>query len=151
MELLEGEPLDQRAVANGGTLGPQEVLWLTHQLLEVLAVAHDRGVIHRDIKPENLFLTKKGVLKVLDFGVACPFEPSPTEPSMTQAGFSMGTPAYMSPEQARGRWNLVDAQSDLWSVGATMFALLSGHHVHGDEQTLTELVAAAFSKPARSL
>ncbi len=151
MELLDGESLETRAEQSGGRLGAQEVLWLAAQLLDTLATAHDRGIVHRDIKPDNLFLTRFGALKVLDFGLAGIWEESTAARTVTQSGSSMGTPAFMSPEQARGRWSLVDGQSDLWSVGATMFALLSGQHVHGEEETVAEMIAATFVKPARSL
>jgi serine/threonine-protein kinase len=150
MELLEGESLVERAARWGGALPAREVMAIAAEVLDVLAAAHDVGVVHRDIKPENLFVTRDGMVKVLDFGLARAFEGDGMMASVTQTGFAMGTPAYMSPEQARGRWNLVDEQSDVWSMGATMFALASGQHVH-EEETLTELVAAIFMKPARSL
>jgi serine/threonine-protein kinase len=151
MELLDGQALDQVAASAGGTLSPQEVLRLAFHALSVLKAAHDRGIVHRDIKPENLFLTGNGYLKVLDFGMACVFEETAAGSALTQAGVVMGTPAFMPPEQARGRWNLVDAQSDLWSLGATMFTLLTGDAVHGIELTPAELVAASFMRPPRSL
>ncbi len=150
MELLSGAPLHDRLASNGGTIGPREALLLADQLLDVLAAAHERGVVHRDIKPENLFLTADGELKVLDFGIAHFDESAEDGRSQTMAGVAMGTPAYMSPEQARGRWDLVGPQSDLWSVGATLFVALSGQFVH-DEETTVETLAAAFTKPARSL
>lgn len=151
MELLEGDALIDLAEANGGRLPLQDVLGYAHQLLDVLHAAHQAGVVHRDIKPDNLFLTRTGVLKVLDFGLARAFDGETRRISVTQSGVVMGTPAYMSPEQARGRWNLVDAQSDLWSVGATMFALLAGEPVHAGESTPNEVMAATFTKPARTL
>jgi serine/threonine-protein kinase len=150
MELLEGESLVERATRWGGALSAREVMAVAAEVLDVLAAAHDVGIVHRDIKPENLFVTHEGMVKVLDFGLARAFEGESMMASATQTGFTMGTPAYMSPEQARARWSLVDEQSDLWSVGATMFALVSGRHVH-EEETMTEQVAAIFLKPARSL
>jgi serine/threonine-protein kinase len=150
MELLEGTTLRDRAGARGGTLPPDEVLLAVDQLLDVLAVAHDVAIIHRDVKPENVFVTDGGLVKILDFGIARMYEPSGPGHSETVAGLPMGSPAFMSPEQARGRWDLVDAQSDLWSVGATMFNLLSGRDVHVAE-TVPELLAAIFTEPAPSL
>jgi eukaryotic-like serine/threonine-protein kinase len=149
MELLEGSTLQQCAIASGGKLPAEKVLLATDQLLDVLAAAHELGIIHRDVKPENVFLTTDGRVKVLDFGIARLPEPSALWRA-TAVGMPMGTPAFMSPEQARGRWDLVDAQSDLWAVGATMFTLLSGEFVHV-ESTVPELLAASFTKPARSL
>ena len=150
MELLEGSTLRDRSDAHGGTLDADEVLLAVDQLLDVLAVAHDVAIIHRDVKPENVFITAVGQVKILDFGIARLSEPGAPGHSETMAGLPMGSPAFMSPEQARGRWDLVHAQSDVWSVGATMFTLLSGQDVH-TEQTVPELLAAIFSKPARSL
>ncbi len=150
MELLEGATLYEWAAARGGRLPAEQVLLVTDQLLDVLVAAHERGIIHRDVKPENLFLTRDGHVKVLDFGIARLSEAKEPSPSTTSAGVPMGSPGFMSPEQARGRWDLVDVQSDVWSVGATMFTLLSGEYVHV-EDTLPELLAATFTKPARSL
>jgi len=151
MELLHGEPLDERAANAGGRLGMQEVLWLAWHLLDVLAAAHAVGIVHRDVKPENVFLTRLGAVKVLDFGLADFAEETEAERGPSTAGSPMGTPAFMSPEQALGRWPLVDAQSDLWSVGATMFALLAGRYVHGDEATVRDMMYASFARPAPSL
>jgi serine/threonine protein kinase len=150
MELLEGATLRDRAGLRGGTLEADDVLLAMDQLLDVLAVAHDMAIIHRDVKPENVFVTVAGQIKILDFGIARLSEPGAPGHSETMAGLPMGSPAFMSPEQARGRWDLVHAQSDVWSVGATMFTLLTGQDVH-TEQTVPELLAAIFTKPARSL
>jgi serine/threonine-protein kinase len=150
MELLEGATLRDRAATHGGTLPPDEVLLAVDQLLDVLAVAHDVAIVHRDVKPENVFVTDGGQVKILDFGIARMYEPSGPGHSETVAGLPMGSPAFMSPEQARGRWDLVDAQSDVWSVGAMMFTLLSGRDVHAAD-TVPELLAAIFTVPAPSL
>ncbi|HEV3189304.1 MAG TPA: protein kinase [Polyangiaceae bacterium] len=148
-ELLDGETLDDRRVRLGGRLQEDEVLSVVDQLLDVLAAAHGRGVVHRDLKPENVFLTRTGVIKVLDFGIARLRELS-TASTATQGGATMGTPAFMSPEQARGLWDEVDAQSDLWAVGATMFNLLTGRLVH-EGRTSNEQLLSAMTNPAPSL
>jgi serine/threonine protein kinase len=150
MELLVGATLDDRAAKTAHRLPADQVLFIVDRVLGVIAAAHERGIIHRDIKPDNIFLTTTGDVKVLDFGIAHLGQPGPHGPAITREGIPMGTPAFMSPEQARGRWDLVGVQSDLWSVGATMFKLLSGEFVH-DESTAAETLAAAFTKPARSL
>jgi serine/threonine protein kinase len=145
MELLEGETLDQRWERSGHKLGAREVARLLYQVLDVLAAAHANGIVHRDIKPENLFLTRAGILKVLDFGVARLIEAPMTT---TRPGGIVGTPAFMAPEQVLGK--TVDAQSDLYSVGATAFALLSKRYVH-DAENAAEMMVVVGSKPARSL
>lgn len=150
MELLSGRTLEAMAEARNGRLPLEEVCLAMGQLLDGLAHAHSRAIIHRDIKPDNLFWTTDDKLKVLDFGLARVMEEERSR-SSTQTGAPMGTPAFMSPEQARGKTRLVDAQSDLYSVGATMFSLLSGQLVHGDEETVAEIIAATFMKQARSL
>jgi serine/threonine-protein kinase len=147
MELLEGETLDARAQRGGGSLVAAEVLWVADQVLDVLAAAHDQGILHRDLKPENLFVTREGEVKVLDFGIARMREYSTSGRSPTREGSAMGTPGFMAPEQARGRWELVDVRSDVWSVGATMFNLLAGRPVH-QADTLNEELLAAMTQPA---
>lgn len=149
MELLDGETLDARWERKGKRLAPEEVLSLVDQVLSTLHAAHAAGIVHRDLKPENLFLTRAGTVKVLDFGIARVRELSQSA-SKTQTGSMMGTPAFMPPEQARGRWDEVDARSDLWAVGATMFTLLTGHFVH-EANTVNEAVAFAVTQPARSV
>jgi serine/threonine protein kinase len=150
MELLDGSALDVLAEAAGGRLDVARVLLVSDQVLDVLVAAHDKGIVHRDIKPENLFLTSDGRVKLLDFGIARIDERREPVPGATQSGIPMGTPGFMAPEQARGRWDLVGPQSDIWSVGATMFTLLSGAIVPEGE-TVAEIVSASFMKPARSL
>jgi serine/threonine-protein kinase len=148
-ELLDGETLEDRRVRFGGRLSEDEVLSLTDQILDVLIAAHAHGVVHRDLKPENVFLTRSGVVKVLDFGIARLREMSSAS-TATRSGASMGTPSYMPPEQARGRWDEVDNRTDLWAVGATMFTLLSGKLVH-DGHTANEVLLSAMTKPAPPL
>jgi serine/threonine protein kinase len=146
MELLEGASLDVVRHHLGGRLAPKIVLAIADKVLDVLIAAHDRGVVHRDIKPANLFLLRDGRLKVLDFGIA----QLGASGSREQSRRVMGSVAYMAPEQARGQWDKVDAKSDLWALGATLFRLLTGHYVH-DVTNLTELWSVAENRPARSL
>ena len=143
MELLDGQTLDERRRRQGGKLLPRDVLAIGHALCDVLAAAHDKGVIHRDIKPENVFITSDGALKVLDFGIAR---------IITDEGIAgvAGTPAFMPPEQALGDRGAVDARADLWAAGATMFTLLTGRLVHEASRT-TQLLAFAATKSAPSL
>jgi len=148
MELLDGETLDARWARKERRLPPGEVLALMDRVLDTLAAAHARGIVHRDLKPENLFLTRDAQVKVLDFGIARVRELSGA--TKTQTGSLMGTPTFMPPEQARGRWGEVDAQSDLWAVGATMFTLLTGEFVH-EAGTVNEALVLAVTQPARSL
>jgi serine/threonine protein kinase len=148
MELLEGETVDGRAKSRPGQrLEVPEVIAIADFLLDVLASAHDEGIVHRDIKPANLFVTPQGQLKVLDFGIARLREMSGNSGKMTQTGNAIGTPAFMAREQARGYWSQVDARTDLWAVGATMFTLLTGRQVHQAE-TVQTLMLAAMTKPA---
>jgi eukaryotic-like serine/threonine-protein kinase len=141
MELLEGELLEKRRVRKGGRLPLPEVYEIADQLLDVLVAAHEKGIVHRDIKPDNLFLTKEGKLKVLDFGFAQMKRGFRQE--QTATGYLLGTPGFMSPEQAVGNRAKVDAQTDIWAVGATLFTLISGEPVHEGESAAEMLVAAA--------
>jgi serine/threonine protein kinase len=150
MEMLEGETVEQRWERAGQRLPVGEVLSIADQLLDVLVAAHAKNVVHRDIKPENLFVTKSGAVKVLDFGIAKVFERQQTRQSTTRAGMVMGTPAFMAPEQALAHWDEVDARTDIWAVGATMFMLISGHHVHEAQSSQEQLILSATS-PARPL
>ena len=149
LELLEGQTLEELREASVTGIPLEEVLRLAEELLNVLEVAHDHGVVHRDIKPANLFLTTDNQLKVLDFGIARIVDEIGSA-SSTKTGTMMGTPAFMPPEQALSRPKEVDAQSDLWAVGATIFNLLTGEHVHSAESTPEHLVKAA-TRPARSI
>lgn len=146
MELIEGESLEVRRIRKGGTLPINEVLSLMDQVLDTLATAHKNGITHRDLKPDNLFLDKSTVVKVLDFGIARLKEMGSTS-GATKTGSLLGTPAYMAPEQARGRWKDVDAQTDLWAIGATSFTMITGRLVHEGE-TVNETLAMAMSERA---
>jgi hypothetical protein len=148
MELLEGETLEARWERLGRTLPAREVLAMFDQLLDVLSAAHGKNVVHRDIKPENLFLTKSGTIKVLDFGIARVLDGENARPNSTRAGMLMGTPAFMAPEQARARWDEVDGRTDLWAVGATMFTLMSGRHVHEAANEQEQLILSATRRAA---
>ncbi|EYF04901.1 serine/threonine protein kinase [Chondromyces apiculatus DSM 436] len=147
MELLEGETAGARARRFGGRMPVGEVLAMADQLLDVLATAHAAGIVHRDLKPDNVFITTGGQVKVLDFGIARIVE---QDSHTTQSGVAMGTPAFLAPEQARGRWEMVDATTDQWAVGATLFALLAGHEVHRAE-TANEVLLLAMTQPAPPL
>jgi serine/threonine-protein kinase len=150
MELLDGESVEDRREHAGGALGPREVLSIADQVLDVLALAHAKGVVHRDLKPENLFLMRDGRLKVVDFGLARLLElTGDARLTATDAG-TMGTPAFLPPEQARGRWQDIDGRTDLWALGATMFTLLTGRCVH-EAGTVNEALAAAITRPAPPL
>jgi serine/threonine protein kinase len=141
MELLEGHSLERYAKSGGQRLPHGTILRLMDEALDVLGAAHAKGIVHRDIKPANLFMTLEGHIKVLDFGIARIAEPLGDGP-LTQTGFAIGTPSFMPPEQARGRWELVDARTDVWAVGATMYALLIGDRPRQGETTQEELLLA---------
>ncbi len=118
MELLDGETLNDY-MKRVGSLSLEHTLDLMMQVCEGLAIAHAHGVVHRDIKPGTLFVLRDGGLKILDFGVA-----RLANSSMTASGFIVGTPDFMSPEQARGR--AIDQRSDVFSAGAVFYYMLSG-------------------------
>jgi serine/threonine-protein kinase len=151
MELLDGETVAARWKRAGNRLPYREVAQVGIQLLDVLAAAHNQGIVHRDIKPENLFLTSRGSLKVLDFGIARLRDlTSLGTSSATRTGHMLGTPAYMPPEQVIGRPHDISGQTDVWATGATMFALISGKHVH-EAASVAELLVYAGSRSARPL
>ena len=143
MELLEGETLDRHAERLGGKLAVGSVLDILDRLLAVLEAAHAEQIIHRDLKPENIFLTRDGDLRVLDFGIARLHEVS-ERLHLTRAGQVLGTPGFMSPEQALGDWERVDERSDLWAVGALAWTLLVGREVHEAPGPMQKLMAAAM-------
>ncbi len=145
MDLLEGESLEGRRERMGGKLDVMDVLSITDQVLNVLIAAHAKGIVHRDLKPDNLFVTRDGAVKVLDFGIARLRESGASKG--THTGISMGTPSYMAQEQARALWDEVDGRTDLWAVGATMFACLTGRVVH-EGRTMNEQLLSAMTKPA---
>ncbi len=121
MELVEGESLS--TVLARGPLPPPEAVSIIRQVAEALAEAHEKGIVHRDVKPDNIIVGKRGV-KVLDFGIAKQLVSTSDAPTLTQAGLIVGTPYYMSPEQALGR--PVDARSDLFSLGVVLYEAIAG-------------------------
>ncbi|MEU8916537.1 protein kinase domain-containing protein [Streptomyces nigrescens] len=125
MEYVAGQPLRSDLdtdIAQHGAMPTEKALKITSDVLAALEVSHEMGLVHRDIKPGNVMLNKRGVVKVMDFGIARAMQSGVT--SMTQTGMVVGTPQYLSPEQALGRG--VDARSDLYSVGIMLFELLTG-------------------------
>jgi serine/threonine protein kinase len=144
LELVEGPTLADRIAE--GPIGLEEALAMARQIADALQAAHDRGIVHRDLKPANIKLRPDGTVKVLDFGlakalavdgpaaaqVAVTNSPTLTSPvGMTAMGMSLGTAAYMAPEQARGK--MVDKRADIWAFGCVLFEMLSGAHAFEDE------------------
>jgi len=144
MELLEGEPLSAW-LARADRLPVPEALAICGQLLEVLAAAHAADVLHRDIKPANVFLMRHGHVKLLDFGLAR-VRVGAKSMVPTAHGLALGTPHYMSPEQASGKRDEVDARSDLFAVGALLFRAVSGRRIHEETKLGPALMAAAVRR-----
>jgi serine/threonine protein kinase len=154
MELVEGDDLSQRI--ERGAIQLDEALPIAKQIAEALEAAHEQGIIHRDLKPANIMVRPDGTVKVLDFGLAKAMEPvggastvsqSPTitSPAMTQAGMILGTAAYMSPEQARGK--AVDKRADVWAFGAVLFEMLTGRRAFPAEDTTDTIVSVVSHEP----
>ena len=153
LELVEGPTLADRIAQ--GPIPVDEALPIAKQIAEALEAAHEAGVIHRDLKPANVKVKDDGTVKVLDFGLAMALDPNPTgDPSLsptltaaaTQMGVIMGTAAYMSPEQARGK--VVDKRVDIWVIGVLMFEMLTGERAFaGDDVSLT-LAKVLAQEPA---
>ncbi|GAA1909520.1 Stk1 family PASTA domain-containing Ser/Thr kinase [Streptomyces sodiiphilus] len=125
MEYVDGRPLRgvlDEDIARHGAMPADKALKITQDVLAALDISHEMGLVHRDIKPGNVMITRRGVVKVMDFGIARAMQSGVT--AMTQTGMVVGTPQYLSPEQALGRG--VDARSDLYSVGIMLFELLTG-------------------------
>ena len=162
MELVEGATLADRLV--DGPLSMDDALPVARQIAEALENAHEHGIIHRDLKPANIKLRPDGTVKVLDFGLAklsspddssqsevrqahVSNSPTITSPAMlTRVGVILGTAAYMSPEQARGR--TVDKRADVWAFGCVLFEMISGRRVFGGEDVTDAVASVVKMEPA---
>ncbi len=148
MELVEGPTLAETLSTR--RLETEEVVRLAWQIAEALEAAHEKGVVHRDLKPANIKITPTGAVKVLDFGLAKALEgpvsgeaaEAPTlSLSPTRAGVLLGTPAYMSPEQAKGK--PADRRADIWAFGVVLYEMLAGRPLHSGE-TVSEIIASVI-------
>jgi serine/threonine protein kinase len=148
MERLEGETLRER-LARGGTVSPYEAVNLMGSVLDTLASAHDRGIIHRDLKPDNIWLTARPppLTKILDFGIS-KFRGT-EDMALTRTGVVMGTPLYMSPEQARGTRD-VGVTTDIYAIGAILYEALSGQPPFPGE-SYNEVLAKVLTETSRPL
>jgi len=151
MELVEGSDLAARLAT--GPLPLEESLSVARQIAEALEAAHAKGIVHRDLKPANVKVTSEGRVKLLDFGIAKAIQAAPAETqastataSPTLAGVVLGTPAYMSPEQARG--DAVDARSDVWTFGCLICETVTGRSPF-QRRTTAETLAAILGEPPR--
>jgi eukaryotic-like serine/threonine-protein kinase len=153
LELVEGETLAERIAA--GPIPIDEVLAIARQIADALEAAHEKGIVHRDLKPANVKVTPEGKVKVLDFGLAKALTGDRSSPDQThsptltaaatQAGVVIGTAAYMSPEQARGK--SVDKRADIWAFGAVVYEMLSGRRAFEGETVSDTLAAILKSDP----
>src|SRR5262249_37409739 len=142
-EFVDGETLAERIAR--GRLPLDEALKFSRQIAEALGAAHDKGVVHRDLKPANIKITRDGTVKVLDFGLAKIFQPQPALANApapasvsTDQNIILGTAAYMSPEQARGKE--VDKRTDIWAWGCVLYEMITGRRAF-DGDTATDVLA----------
>jgi serine/threonine protein kinase len=153
LELVDGESLGTRLLR--GPIPVDDALSIAEQIADALEAAHERGIIHRDLKPANVAVSKDGTVKVLDFGLAKAVEPavigdltnSPTLASpamMTGVGVILGTAAYMSPEQARGR--PIDRRADVWAFGCIVYEMLSGRRAFPQGETVSDTIAKVLER-----
>ena len=147
MELLEGETLSRRWKKLSKRMSVGEALRIADPVLDCLHACHAAGVIHRDLKPPNIFITEDGRVKVLDFGVA---QLRDATAEKTRTGTALGTPYYMSPEQAMGLVDQLDGRADLFSVGAILHALITGQRIH-NARTENEALILAATTPVPSV
>src|SRR5262252_5164993 len=146
-ELLEGESLRQRLDA--GAIPPRKAVEYAQQIARGLAAAHDRGIVHRDLKPDNVYLTRDGIVKILDFGLArqnLRTGSSSGPQSLTASGTVVGTPGYMSPEQIRGK--AVDARSDLFALGVILYEMLTGKRAFQRESPVETMMSVLQDDPS---
>jgi len=152
MELVDGPTLTDRIAS--GAFSVEEALAIAKQIAEALEAAHERNIIHRDLKPANVKVTPEGLVKVLDFGLAKVLEGDPTPSELshsptlikgTQAGVILGTAAYMSPEQAKGK--TVDKRSDIWAFGCVLFEMLTGKQTFIGDSLTDTLAAVVRAEP----
>ncbi|MFO0551803.1 MAG: serine/threonine-protein kinase [Polyangiaceae bacterium] len=149
MERLDGVTVEQLAERAGGRLPIAQVQALALDWTPIVAAAHAQGIVHRDLKPENVFVCSDGSVKVLDFGLAR-LKETVSQKRLTTTGVPLGTPAFMPPEQALAHWDKVDTRSDVYSLGASLFTLITGELVH-DGTTVPELIVAVSTRPARPI
>src|SRR6516225_4327842 len=153
MELVEGPTLAERIAQ--GPIPPEEALPIARQIAEALEYAHERNIVHRDLKPANIKVTPEGRVKLLDFGLAKAMaaETAAGDPASsptltmrsTQLGVLLGTAAYMSPEQAKGK--TVDKRADIWAFGVVLIEMLTGRRLYGGETVSDTLAAVLLKEP----
>lgn len=150
MDLLEGTTLELLRQDRGGKIDLDETLDIADSLMDTLHAVHSAGIIHRDLKPQNVFICNDGSVKLLDFGVARVLENAASKSKMSLFGMVLGTPSFMSPEQAIGARDQVDHRADVYSLGATIFTALTGETVHLGPHVQAKLLAAGTVQ-ARSI
>jgi serine/threonine protein kinase len=144
MELVTGPTLAAVIAQQSGTgLAIRPALKIATQIADALDAAHEKGIVHRDLKPGNIVLTEDGDVKIVDFGLAKSIGLAPDAPAVSVAGVVLGTPAYMSPEQARGL--PVDKRTDIWAFGCVLYELLTGRQAF-DGNTASDILAAVLER-----